>query len=167
MEPTAMLQAWRLRDRCLRVASYYRVMRLGDRAGERTHREAITARFQRWASSWLEQKRVQAAAAAEQGQRQGEEAEARQRRGELPSAATRMERKRPAVYRCGVRPYKKRTAQHVIDRRRLAKRGRRVDIVAGAEIGHRLYGDMMIIEERCRQERERNRKRRLIIHPGM
>jgi len=141
-------------------------MRLGDSAGGRKRREAIKARFQRWANSWLEQEKAQAADTADQARQQGEETEERQRRGELPSAATRMERKRPSVYRNGVRPYKKRAAQHVIDRRRLGKRGRRVDIVVGAEVGPRLYGDMMIIEERCGQERKRRRLIDLIVQRG-
>jgi len=152
---TAATKNWKLRDKCLRVASYYRVLHSGARAGERVRREVTLARFRRWASTWLEQRKAQAADAAEQAQQQRAEVDERQRRGGQPSAATRMERKRADIYRNGVRHYKPRAAQHVINRRLIMRRGRRVDIVAGAEIGPRLYENIKLIAERCEQERRR------------
>ena len=154
-EPTAELQRWKLRDKCLRVASYYRITHLHARASETRRWDKIKTRFQRWAASWLEHVRAEAAGVAERAQWQSNENRERSRRGVLPSANTRMECKRPDVYRSGVRRYKPRTHQNIINRRLISKKGRKINIVTGAEIGPRLYENLIIIAKRCERERQR------------
>ena len=155
VEPTEELLKWKLRDRCLRTATYYRVVHSHIRAAERRRMTRIKARFQRWAASWLAQEKSKVADTTERAQWQSHEDNERARRGTLPSANTRMECKKPDTYRNGVRRYKPRTNQHVINRRLLNKKTRKVNIVTGAEIGPRLYENMMIIAKRCERERQK------------
>ena len=147
--PSTMLLGWRLRDRCLRIASYYRVMRLRQQAEERRRRARTRGRFQQWAASAV------AALAAEKASKQAAAAEAdeRERRGQRVSAATRMERKNPEVYRNGVRRYKPRATNEARRRVLINKKRRKEPTIVGAEIGRRLHDIMLMVGMRCVNER--------------
>ena len=77
----------------------------------------------------------------------------RERRGDQPSSRTRMERKRPDVYRSGVKRYKPRAPRAERDRRLISKRFRRAATAAATQIGPRLYEMMVEIATRCASER--------------
>ena len=147
-QPVGLLRAWRFRSQCLQVASYYRVMRSHERAAKQRRLQVARGRFQRWAASVLQHQRSEAdrRASAEAT------AEERQRRGGLTSARTRMAQKPKDVYRSGVRSYKPRDPQHIIDARRLGRKCR-TQITSAAEIGPRLHENFEMIALRCVDER--------------
>ena len=146
--PTGTLRAWRLRSQCLQVASYYRVVGSHERSAGQRRLLAARNRFQRWATSYLMARRD----GATQRRAAETEEEERQRRGDRASARTRMARVPKNVYRSGVRAYKPRDPQHVIDKRRLG-RIHRTQITSAAEIGLRLHENLRTIALRCVKER--------------
>ena len=77
---------------------------------------------------------------------------AREERGDLASANTRMARKRPGCYRAGIRAKRPNAPREELDKRILADRCR-VNIEKGTEIGPRMYENMKIIAARCVAER--------------
>ena len=146
---TEVEQRWKLRDRCLRIASYYRVMNSCAVASERKRLRYIKDRFQRWATSWLNKLSTEADA----GRREEIVEEERGRRGDQPSANTRMEPRRPDMYRGGVRRYKPRARPEERHKRLIRKQLRRTSITVTAQIGPRVHEDMLIIAYRCVKER--------------
>ena len=146
-EPSPELRPWRIRDRCLRIASYYRVMHLHEQAADRRRRAETRTRFQKWAATVVRQRR--AAVAAEHAE---EAAGAkRARRGGLPSGATRMAA-RPAGFYDGTRRYAARAPDEVRKARLLAGR-RRVNVTAAAEVGPVLHAVLAGIAQSCVAER--------------
>ena len=92
---------------------------------------------------------------AHHAEQRGEEeriAVERERRGERPSANTRMGQRPVAAYRDGVREYRPRTAHEVIDARRRGRVSRK-RITSAAEIGPRLHQNLEMIALRCAEER--------------
>ena len=79
-------------------------------------------------------------------------ADERERRGDRASARTRMAHKPAGVYRSGVREYRSRDPQRVIDRRRLG-RAHRTRITSAAEIGPRMHENFEEVALRCADER--------------
>ena len=53
LEDLRVIRRWHLRDKCLRVATYYRVMRLRARAGRAAQLVALRHRFADWAQSFV------------------------------------------------------------------------------------------------------------------
>ena len=148
-EEAGSYRRWRLQGQCLRVASYYRVMRCHGRATERERLRVARGRFQWWAASYLRHVKEERGARAADAAADAE----RRRRGELASANTRMARMPARVYRSGVRTYTPRAAQHVIDRRLLGTAPRRTQITSAAEIGPRLHELFGEVATRCVAER--------------
>ena len=142
------LRAWRLKSQCKQIASYYRVMGSHARAAERVRLQRARGRFQRWAASFLQHQRAE----AEQRASTDTAEEERRRRGDRASAGTRMAHKPAGTYRSGVRAYRPRDPQHVIDKRRLG-RAHRTQITSAAEIGQRLHETFGMIALRCVNER--------------
>ena len=145
---------WRLQDRCLRIATYYnRVMHMKERAHKTKRWSTLKKRFQRWAASWMKQERKETTETTEREERQNEHDAERRRRGSLPSASTRMERKQQDIYRSGTRRYRPRTAQNLVNKQLLNRKRRRIAV--GAEVGPRLYDNILIIADRCKRARRR------------
>ena len=110
-------------------------------------RGSARVRFQAWAATVVREQRAALAAG-----RAGTAAEAeRERRGELPSAATRMAA-RPAGFYDATRRYAQRAPRAVLRARLLAGR-RRVDVTTAAEVGPRLYDVLIGVAQRCVEER--------------
>ena len=137
------LARWRLRDRCLRVATYFRVMRLGETARRRARLSALRGRFQAWAVSFMrvtaERKRQSAHEQASQRQRT--------QRDERVCASTRMRMTAVDVYREERRNV--RGGQAVA----LVRRRKRIPTLLDTEVGMRLYGNMREVARRCVEER--------------
>ena len=153
-EPTEIERRWKLRDKCLRVATYYRVMHSHARAERQAKSSRVKARFRAWATSWLAERKAER---EHQGRHAGAAETERQRRGEggdQPSAHTRMETKGPDVYRAGTRRYRPRVTRDERDRRLIRKKGRRIPSTVSAVIGPRLYENMTTIAKVCADERQ-------------
>ena len=89
------LARWRLRDKCLRVATFFRVMRLDEVARRRARLSVIRGRFQEWAVSfvWVAAERKRRGVHEQASRRQ------RAQRDERVCANTRMRMTPVGVYR--------------------------------------------------------------------
>ena len=145
-----LLRAWRLRSNCLRVATFYRVMHSHERAATRRRREISQGRFQKWATSVIQERRDAAA------QQAADDAAEERRRGSSSqprtAAGTRKGRMSSDVYTAGTRTYKARAPKHIMNERLLAMK-HRTQITSAAEIGPRLHETFMEIARRCYRER--------------
>ena len=121
------MQRWKIRDKCLRVATYYRVMHLEDKTLRVTRLKRLRQRFQKWALTFCGQHRE-----AEAGQRTVNES----REGHV-SANTRRQRYAPNMYLTTRRNKPRKTNGTDTSRRRV-----RLATHVDSEIGIRLYGNM-------------------------
>ena len=131
-------QRWKLRDKCLRVATYYRVMHLRAHALRAASLARMQRRFAAWAPSFVEHCRLRK-------RREGHDVHsARERvsRQGLVSASTRMQLMAPDIYRESRRNAPRRVRQRSAGRRRL------LPTLVEAEIGSRLYSNMCTIASR-------------------
>ena len=126
---------WKLRDKCLRVATYYRVMHMRERSRRTACMHRLRKLFAGWAASFLVHTRHAAARVVHEERT----AVARAGRRGLVSAVTRMRMTAPDLYRTERRNAPRRRAP-VGARRRV-----RLPTVVDTEIGARLYGDMCTI----------------------
>ena len=126
----AQLRRWKLRGDMLRLATYYRVMRLHDKATRRVRREAVQRGLRAWA------KRVLREARADTGEMDTEE-------GARPS------RKRKVTYK-ETRTNKQRTTPEEMTTRRLAYTRRRHGCTASdVQLGKRQRDEMTAVARRC------------------
>lgn len=132
-------QRWKLRDKCLRIATYYRVMHLHHEATRREYKCKLQHKFARWALSFVRYVEHKERLAAHNDTTSRERAS----RHDLVSASTRMHMRPNDLYREARRNNARRTTRKSTRRKRLAT-------VATAEIGSLLYASMCTAASRFR-----------------
>ena len=136
-----VLQRWKLRDKCLRVATYYRVMHLNRRAQRAADLKRLRARFSRWAFSFIRHTQH----ATRQDAHDRHAAELRASRQGRVSASTRMRMHNLDLYRESRRNAPRRPHTHGDGPRTHRKR---LPAQADSEIGSLLYDNMCIVASR-------------------
>ena len=136
-----VLQRWKLRDKCLCVATYYRVMHLNRRAQRAADLKRLRARFSRWAFSFIRHTQH----ATRQDAHDRHAAELRASRQGRVSASTRMRMHNLDLYRESRRNAPRRPHTHGDGPRTHRKR---LPAQADSEIGSLLYDNMCIVASR-------------------
>ena len=137
-----LMQRWKLRDKCLRIATYYRVLRLHDRAAHRNTMQRLRPRFANWAASLIRHTQHMARLTAHREHTQA----ARSTRQDLVSSSTRMHMIEPVLYR----ETRRRNARATETR---PHRRTRLPTLVDTEISHGIYKNMRTIAARCRSWR--------------
>ena len=134
--PTEIQLRWQLRDKCLRVATYYRVMKLRLRAEKRDRLCNIRRTFRKWAPTAVQEMRD----TTRRNTHQDAVSHQRESRAGHASASTRMNLARPNLYN-EVRRYHKR--QHPANGP--ATRRVRLATQVDTQIGLKLHANMRSI----------------------
>ena len=135
-KPTELQLRWQLRDKCLRVATYYRVMKLRLRAEKRDRLCNVRRTFRKWAPTAIQEMRD----TTRRNTHQDAVSHQRESRAGHASASTRMNLARPNLYN-EVRRYHKR--QHPADGP--ATRRVRLATQVDTQIGLKLHANMRSI----------------------
>ena len=130
---------WKLRDKCLRIATYYRVMAMQARSKRRIQLGLSRTLFRKWASSVIQQRNEQKRCEAHKQQSDSQ----RQTREGHASAQTRMHLRRPDLYIEQRQNKKAKIAHPPAGRKR-----KRLPTLVDTQIGHRCYEDMRTIAAR-------------------
>jgi hypothetical protein len=139
-----MHMRWKLRDKCLRVATYYRVLELHRRALRKKTLSRLRARFASWALSFVDHTKL----TARQEIHDALALATRHSRRDRVSANTRMGMTDVDLYREARRNTTRPRAANGSTRRIL------LPTHLDTEIGHRLYENMNLIATRFRMWRE-------------
>jgi hypothetical protein len=132
-------QRWKLRDKCLRVATYYRVMHLRHTARRREHMQTMQRKFAAWALSFIRHIKHQERLTAHNVMASRE----RTSRQDLVSASTRMQMRPTDLYRETRRNNARQPLQRPTRRTRLTT-------MTTAEIGSLIYTSMCTAASRFR-----------------
>ena len=130
---------WKLRDKCLRVATYYRVLAMQARSKRRIQLGLSRALFRTWASSVIQQRREHKRCEAHKQQSDSQ----RHIREGHASAQTRMHMRRPDLYTEQRQHKRAKIAQASAERKR-----KRLPTLTDTQIGHRCYENMRTIAAR-------------------
>ena len=130
---------WKLRDKCLRVATYYRVLAMQARSKRRIQLGLSRALFRTWASSVIQQRREHKRCEAHKQQSDNQ----RHIREGHASAQTRMHMRRPDLYTEQRQHKRAKIAQASAERKR-----KRLPTLTDTQIGHRCYENMRTIAAR-------------------
>ena len=128
-----------LRDKCLRVATYYRGMAMQARSKRRIQLGLSRALFRTWASSVIQQRREHKRCEAHKQQSDSQ----RHIREGHASAQTRMHMRRPDLYTEQRQHKRAKIAQPSAERKR-----KRLPTLTDTQIGHRCYENMRTIAAR-------------------
>ena len=136
-EEQAQWHAWQLRDRCLRVATYYRVQHMQSRAARRERRLRVQDALRAWAKQTLETIRQQ------QHREAGKRA-----RDPITYKETPTRKQRATPEEMIIRANRKRT---------------RIQTTTAAETGRRLMAMITETAERVKRQRTMETRKRLRI----
>ena len=136
-EEQAQWRAWQLRDRCLRVATYYRVQHMQSRAARRERRLRVQVALRAWAKQTLETTRQQ------QHREAGKRA-----RDPITYKETPTRKQRATPEEMIIRANRKRT---------------RIQTTTAAETGRRLMAMVTETAERVKRQRMMETRKRLRI----